>query len=184
MTVQEFVKAVGAALGKSASAIYKAIMNAKLSALIRFGIVIGVSVVTVIAIFRYLKMKKHVFTDKSKKSVVDEALELNYADVRNQSELHPVMKKVRKNLTKELKPRKKHHSSKKAQKERKKYQNVIKNLNIPEYHSSRNDDYDVLDELEMFRREMRDIDIIRNQERNIPRGKEHYNLRNVWEFGW
>ena len=184
MTVQEFVKAVGAALGKSAAAIYKAIMSAKLSALIRFGIVIGVSIATVIAIFRYLKMKKDIFNDKSKKSVVDEALELNYSDVRSQSELHPLMKKVRKNLTKELKPRKKHHSSKKVQKERNKYQNFIKNLDIPDYRSSKNDEYDVLDELEMFRREMKDIDIMRRRESKRPHKDEYYTLRNVWETAY
>lgn len=198
MTVKDFILAVAKTLGKSADKIAKAIMNAKLAGLIRFGILIGVSVVTVIAIFKFLKMKKQAYTDDSNKSVVDRALELNYSDIRNQAELHPLMKKVRKNLNKELKPRMKSGSSKKANKSREKYRKYVKDFD-PEYtkdlrrtlkdiydrddfyNFDDDDDYDLMKDLEIFKLEMRDEDRRRERARRRPRTIDDWNLRTVWE---
>ena len=179
MSVKEFIAKIAATLGKSVDKIAKAVMNANLVGLIRFGIVIGVGVVTVIAIYKFLKMKKHVYTDNTNKDVVDEGLDLNYADVRNQKELHPLMKKVRRNLNKELKPRKKKSASKKVRKDKKKYQDFMKDLDVSKY--SFDEDYDVMEDFEMFRREMKDVDMKRKRDRKRTRTVEDYNLRNVWE---
>ena len=186
MTLKQFIGSLAKVLGKSAKAIAHAVMNAKLAGLIRLGILIGVSIATIIAIYKFIKMKKHVYTDESNKSVVDETLEVNYTDVRKQEKLHPMMKKVRKNLNKELKPRLKKDSAsgmtKKQRKERRKYQNYIKNLDIntePTIYDDEN--YDVMEDFEMFRREMKDVEAKEKREEKTPQNFNDYRLRGVWE---
>jgi len=184
MTLQQFIGSLAKVLGKSAGKVAQAVMNAKLSGLIRLGILIGVSIATIIAIYKFIKMKKHVYTDESSKTVVDRALEINYTDARNQKELDPLMKKVRKNLNKEMKPRFKKDSglSKKQRKERAKYQNYIKNLDIPEFYSVYEDEnYDVMEDFNIFRREMKDVEAKRKHERKNPCDFNDYRLRGVWE---
>ena len=180
MTVKEFISAVATALGKSVSAIGKAIANANLAGLIRFGILIGVSISTIIVIFKFFKMKKEVYNDTSNKSVVDEALDLNYSDVRNQSKLDPLMKKVRKNLNKELKPRKKKHMKKKARKAQKKYYDYLK-YGVERRGGVLEDDYDLMEDFDIFRKEMKDVSKKRKADKKRSRTIDDYNLRTVWE---
>ena len=186
MTLKQFIISLAKTLGKSAKAIAHAVMNAKLAGLIRLGILIGVSIATIIAIYKFIKMKKHVYTDESNKSVVDETLEVNYTDVRKQEKLHPMMKKVRKNLNKELKPRLKKDNvsgmSKKQRKAREKYQNYIKNLDLhvePSIYDDEN--YDVMEDFEMFRHEMKDEEAKRKREEKSPKSFNDYRFRCVWE---
>lgn len=179
MTVKEFVQKVAAALGKSATKIFEAIMNADLISLAKLGILVGVSIATVILIFKYLKMKKKIYTDDSKKTTVDRALEVNYADVRNQKKLHPLMKKVNKNLKKDLKPRVKKNSSKK-----KKYRDHDRDrytVSLNEIMPS-SEDYDLFKDLELFRQEMADKQKRRQENRRkgfIP--YDDRSLKRVWE---
>ena len=105
MRVKEGLTKLMAVMGKASDKVMKAIMNANLGALIRFGIIAGVAITTVILIFKFLHDKKKMWKDEKKKTVVDKALELNYSDESNQDKLHPLMCKVEKNLVKELKPR-------------------------------------------------------------------------------
>lgn len=184
MTLKQFIISLTKVLGKSAKAIAHAVMNAKLAGLIRLGILIGVSIATIIAIYKFIKMKKHVYTDESKKDVVDDTLDINYTDVRKQENLHPLMKKVRKNLNKELKPRVKKTSgmTKKQRKAREKYQNYIKNLDIKVEPSIYDDeDYDVMEDFEIFRREMKDEEAKRKREEKAPQSFDVYRMRGVWE---
>lgn len=183
MTVSEFISKLGLVIGKSADKIIGAIMKADLISLIKFGTVIGASIATVYMIFRYFKMRKKVYSDKKTKDAVDDGLDLNYADVRKQDKLNPLMKKVRKNLTKHLKPRYKKTAgkSKKVSKERAKYQKYIKDLKIPKEDKIDEEDYDFQEDFEMFRREMKDVDKQRDEERKNPK-YDPYKLRNVWEY--
>lgn len=98
VTLKSLFGKIGKALGVGAKSVIKMVADADLLTLCKFGVVVGVAVITVRFILKYLKNRKHVYTNEENKSIVDRALEINYADRRNQHELHPLMKKVRKNL--------------------------------------------------------------------------------------
>lgn len=100
MKLKEFFVGLAKALGKGVKNIFKAICDASLTNLIKFGVVAGVATATVVAIYKFVKMKIKSYHDESEKTVVDRTLQINQDDLRNQEELHPLMKKVRKNLMK------------------------------------------------------------------------------------
>jgi hypothetical protein len=105
MTLGEFGKTMVSTTLSCAKKIGKAIMAADVTHLVKAGILIGTAVVTVAVVVRFLKQKHDVYTNEENKSVVDRSLQLNYSDLRNSRELHPMMHKVQKRLTKDLKPR-------------------------------------------------------------------------------
>ena len=183
MTVGEFFGKIGSTISKSVSQIADAVMKADLISLLKVGVVVGTGIATIVAIVRYIKQRKKVYANTQSKNVVDEALDLNYADVRKQDKLHPLMKKVRKNLTKDLKPRMKKSSSKKkkAAKERTKYKNFIKNLNVPKREEYEEEEYDFAEDFEIFKREMREQERMEQEDLENPKF-DPYRLRNVWEF--
>jgi len=96
-----------AALGGGMSAIWAAIQGAGLIGLIKVGLIAGVSIAVIVLIFKFLKNKWDMYTNKNNETVTTAALGRNYADVREQDKLHPLMKDVKKNLRKDLKPKKK-----------------------------------------------------------------------------
>ena len=175
MTIKEFVSKIAVVLGKSVNTIYKSILNANLLGLVKFGIIAGVSIATVILIFKYLKMKKKAYTNESEKTTVDRALQVNYADVRNQKELHPLMKKVKKNLKKDLKPRTKKNNKKKYRDDRDLYDVTLSEI-MPS-----SEDYDVIKDLELFRREMADKQKRREYDRKYGVLSDDRSLKRVWE---
>ena len=98
MTVAEGLAKLAASMKMSITNLIKVIAGADLLTLIKFGIIAGVAIATIILIFKFIKDRKELYKDEDEKTVVDRALEMNFADVRNQEELHPMMKKVKKNL--------------------------------------------------------------------------------------
>jgi hypothetical protein len=106
MTVKEGLSKLAACLGSNFHKVGEAVMKADMIGLIKLGVVVGVSVAVLILIFKFLRDKKKSYHDESGKTPVDKSLELNFHDARNRDKLHPLMKKVKKNLTKDLKPRK------------------------------------------------------------------------------
>jgi len=105
--VQDGLKKLAECLGKNFHKVLEAVMKADLGGLIKLGILVGVSIGTIILIFKFLRDKKKAFFDEEGKDPVDKTLDLNYHDLRQQDKLHPMMKKVRKQLVKDLKPRRK-----------------------------------------------------------------------------
>ena len=172
MSVKEFILKVGEVVKDSAIKVVDAIAGASLASLVKFGIIAGISVATVVLIFKFIKAKKKVYTDESNKTIVDRALQKNYADVRNQEELHPLMHKVKKNLKKDLKPRLKN----KIKKQQEKYRTTIDEM----FYS--NKAYDLGEDLDMFIKEMAD-----NDNRRRARAKSGYmphdnqSLKAVWD---
>lgn len=114
MTIKECLIKIADILGTSIKNIWSKLLSAKLSSIIKLGVFIGASISTVLIIIKMLKDKKKMYTNKENKTPVDEALEKNYHDMRNQDSLHPLMKKVKKNLKKDIKPRLKKAARKRA----------------------------------------------------------------------
>lgn len=107
MVVKDVLPMIGKTIVSAAKKVGEAILNADAVALGKFGIVVGVAAATVALVFKFIKDKKKAFTDEEGKSPVDKSLELNYQDARNQDKLHPMMKKVRKQLMKDIRPKRK-----------------------------------------------------------------------------
>lgn len=129
MTVKEALMKLAGVLGTSISKIGNAIANASLVSLLKVGILVGISAAVVIFLFKFFKDRRESFNDEEEMTPVDRSLKLNIADLRNQEELHPLMKKVNKNLRKELKPRK--VVSKKLKKCKKdKYKNLFEKIEL------------------------------------------------------
>lgn len=127
-TLKSAFSALWKVVSGAAKSVHKLIMGADLATLIKYGIVAGISYVVIRVIFRYIKDRKRLYHAEENKSMVDRALEMNYADARNQQELHPLMKKVRKNLHHGMSRDKKEESRKKICRGRKKYQGCIDKL--------------------------------------------------------
>lgn len=107
MRIKDILPMIGKTIVTAAKKIGAAIMNADAVALGKFGIVIGVAAATVGMIIKFIRDKKKAFTDEEGKSPVDKSLEINYQDARKQDQLHPMMKKVRKQLMKDIRPKRK-----------------------------------------------------------------------------
>lgn len=192
MTIKDAIKGIGPAIKKVAKAMVNWIVNAKIESVAKVGVGVGAAVAAVIGIVKFVKMKKESYYDETHKSTVDDALELNFADVRNQERLHPLMKKVKKNLKKDLKPRYKKSAKKKKEKNSKeKYLDFIKGFdmsfdefkdNYDEYKKEKKRNFDVLGEYELFLKRLEEQNRIEN-----GYGKYHkktradWNLREVWE---
>lgn len=196
MTVKDFFKSIIPTCKKVGVAVIKWIANAKIETVAKAGVGIGAAVAAVVGVVKFVKMKKESFYDESNKSTVDDALEINFADVRNQERLHPLMKKVKKNLKKDLKPRykksaKKSSKNSKEKSSKEKYFDFVKGFdmtfeefkdNYDKYHEEKRRNFDVLGEYELFLKQMEERKRIEN-----GYGKYHtktradWNLREVWE---
>lgn len=110
---KEGLNQIAECLKRNFHKVIKAIMKADLGGLIKLGVMIGVSVGTLILIFKFLRDKKKSYHDEKGKDPVDKTLDLNYHDLRQQDKLHPMMKKVRKQLVKDLKPRRRNGGKRK-----------------------------------------------------------------------
>lgn len=111
---------IGKAIKAGAKKIAKAINAADTKTLVKFGIVFGTAIVTAGFIIKFLRDKKKSYHSSKNKTVVDEAINVNYNDLDKQDKLHPLMKSVKKTLKKDLKPRKKKTYVNKKQKKAKK----------------------------------------------------------------
>lgn len=100
------VTEIGALLVKGAKAAGAFIMGANVTTLVSAGIAVGVIAVAAYGVIKYVRDRKAAYTDEANKSVVDRSLQLNFQDVRNQKELHPLMQSVRKQMIKDLYPKK------------------------------------------------------------------------------
>lgn len=162
-TFKEFFSRLVKAFGSASSKVLAALANANLLTLIKFGIMIGVSIITVRMFFKYLRNRRKLYSNQENMSVVDRALELNYADIRNQQELHPLMQKVKKNLRKGLTSRK---DTKDHPRKGKKYEGYLEKLGKRSRVS----------------RLLNDIDEYMDYEESneVYRGG---NLADVWRFG-
>ena len=154
VTLKNLIPTVAKAIGKGAKKIGNAILNANLISLVKFGVVLGVSAATVALIFKFLRDKRKAYHNEENKSMVDRALELNYADARKQSELHPLMKAVRKNLKKGTSNRSKKFS-KTVKKNKKKYLDFLDDLSLSEQKRRARKSLDLLDQ-EIWEDEHRD----------------------------
>lgn len=177
--VKEAFAKMGAAISKTGKSLMKSFMETKLEVLIRIGIVAGVSIATVIIIFKILKEKKKTWTDDENKNATDKALEINYAECKNHNQLHPAMKKVQKNLKKDIKPRKKKHQ---------KLTDMPEFLYVKDYaeraRQRRNEyaaNFDVLTELDIFTREMQELERQRKiKKMSGRRYTDNQSLRRIW----
>ena len=97
---------IGALIIKGAKAVAAFVAGANVTTLASIGVGIGIAAVAAFAVVKYIKDRKQIFTDEANKSVVDRSLQLNYQDVRNQEELHPLMDTVHSQLVKDLYPKK------------------------------------------------------------------------------
>ena len=107
MTIKEFFPAAWKAIKVAAKKVVDAVMGASVVGLAKFGLIIGSAAAAVAFIVKFIKDRKKAYNDRSNMTTVDRSLELNYHDIRNQEELHPVMDKVKKALTKDLYGKKK-----------------------------------------------------------------------------
>lgn len=105
--IMSALSVVGGAIKKAGVKIAASVAAADTKTLIKFGVLIGVATVTAALIIKFLKDKKKSYHSEENRTVVDEAINVNYNDLDQQEKLHPLMKKVKKNLKKDLKPRKK-----------------------------------------------------------------------------
>ena len=169
MTVAEGLAKLAASMKMSIANLIKVIAGANLLTLIKFGIIAGVAIATIILIFKFIKDRKELYKDEDEKTVVDRALEMNFADVRNQEELHPMMKKVKKNLKKELKPRKVRSNKVKAREELKSILDDIQ---------GRTSRLNVKAKLDQFLEELPEIERFEVEVYKYPSNRT---LRNVWE---
>lgn len=125
VTLKTILSGIGKAIGGGLKAAAKAVANADLITLCKYGIIIGISAVTIRYICKYLRNRRKMYMNEENKSVVDRALELNYADARNQQELHPLMRRVRKNLKRGMDRGEKEKYRNKFRKGKKKYQGYL-----------------------------------------------------------
>ena len=140
--MNEGLKKLSECLGKNFHKILDAVAKADLGSLIKLGVVAGVTIGTLVLIFKFLRDKKKSYYDEAGKTPVDKTLELNYHDLRQQDKLHPMMKKVRKQLVKDLKPRRKGGKKKSTVKK-----NVIRRYSDEardrQYKNRKADEYDL-----------------------------------------
>jgi hypothetical protein len=106
MTLREGISKLVECVGSNFHKIGEAVMGANLTSLIKVGAIAGASIAAIALVIKFIRDKKKMYKDESNKTVVDKSLDLNYRDARNRDKLHPLMKSVRKNLEKDLKPRK------------------------------------------------------------------------------
>lgn len=107
MKIKEVFPMLGKTIVSAAKRIGVAFLNANALSLIKFGIVAGTAAATIALIIKFIRDKRRSYTSEEGKSPVDKSLELNYRDAKNHDKLHPLMKKVRKQLIKDIKPKKK-----------------------------------------------------------------------------
>lgn len=191
MTVKEVIKGIGPAIKTGVKAMITWLANAKIESVAKVGVGVGAAVAAVFGIVKFVKMKKETYHDESNKSTVDDALEINFADVRNQERLHPLMKKVKKNLKKDLKPRYKKSAKKQKKSKKEDYLDFIKNCdmsfeefvdNYDEYCKERDRKFDVLGEYDLFMKQMEERKRIENgYAKYHKRTRADWNLREVWE---
>lgn len=167
------LKAVGKAIKNNAAKIAKAIADAKVETLLKLGIVSGVAIAAAIVVLKFLNDKRKMYKSLKNKTTVDEAIDVNYADVKKQEKLHPLMKKVKKNLKKDLKPRKDKRYYER-EKRSKKTKRVLDDAAIDALDKELYKEYvEFLNNLEFERAHRREIDSIYSQE-------DPYSLRTLW----
>lgn len=170
--IKKAIGVIGSAIKAGASKIVKAIVAADTATLMKFGILIGVSVVTVTLVFKFLRDKKNFCNSDENKTVVDEAININYNDLDQQDKLHPLMKKVKKNLKKDLKPRKQiSKKDKKVAKSKKVFDDAAKKAYINRVNKKYDD---FLKEMDFDREYQDEIRELWSQEDNMS-------LRTIWD---
>lgn len=169
MTVKEGLAKLAKVLGTSLAKVGSAIANASLAGLLKLGILVGVSAAVVMFLFKFFKDRRDAFNDEEEKTPVDRALQVNYADLRNQEELHPLMKKVNKHLRKELKPRK--IVSKKLKKGKKtKYRDLFEKIELD------NEREELEQHLYRFLNNLEESDRYEEELAKYPSDRTYYNV--------
>lgn len=128
MSVKELIKSLPGMVKDLFIKVGTKIANAKVETIVKLSVSLGLSVAVVLFILKFLKDKKASYTDENEKTLVDEALEINYNDIRKQKKLHPLMNKVVDELESELKPRTK-SMTKKARTAKEELSKIQKDVN-------------------------------------------------------
>lgn len=128
MSVKELIKSLPGMVKDLFIKVGTKIANAKVETIVKLSVSLGLSVAVVLFILKFLKDKKASYTDENEKTLVDEALEINYNDIRKQKKLHPLMNKVVDELESELKPRTK-SMTKKARAAKEELSKIQKDVN-------------------------------------------------------
>ena len=126
MTIGAFLTAAKEVVCIAAAKAVEGFLALSLTEVAKVGILVGAAAVTVYGVYKFFKNKKKVMNDENQKNPYEKVRDVDYADVRNQKQLHPTVKKaVKKAFKKELKPRynSKYKISKKARKALKKSKN-------------------------------------------------------------
>lgn len=161
------------AIKAGAKKIAAAVAAADTKTLLKFGVVFGTAIVTAALIVKFLRDKKKSYHSSKNKTVVDEAINVNYNDPDKQDKLHPLMKSVKKVLKKDLKPRttKKSSKNKKQNKSKKVWDKAAQEA----YVNRVNRQFDEFIKEKDFEHEYRDeIEELWNQEDNES-------LRSLWD---
>jgi len=177
MTVKEFAKKMLSTVVTAAKKLGKLIIESDSKSVAKVGVLIAATITTIAAAIAYVKNRRHVYCNEDNKSMVDRALQINYADLRNQKALKPTMKKVNKSLNNELRLRK----SKKAfrNKNGKTYREFEEIMNSKRRNKRLKENGPVaLSELESFARDMEDLEAVEASRK----GKTNdFALRRAWE---
>ena len=191
MTVKELIKGIVPAIKTGAKFVVNMFANAKIETIVKIGAGLGAAAVVAFGIVKFIKMKKEAFSDESNKSTVDDALEINFTDIRKHDKLNPLMKKVKKNIRKELKPRYKKSVKKNKKSKKEKYLDFIKYFdmsfdefkeNYDEYCEEKQRNFDVLGEYDLFMEQMKEKQRIDNGYKTYhKKTRADWNLREVWE---
>lgn len=185
--VKEGLKQLSECLGKNYHKVLDAVMKADLGGLIKLGILVGVSIGTIVLIFKFLRDKKKSYHDEEGKDPVDKTLDLNYHDLRQQDKLHPMMKKVHKQLIKDLKPRRRGGRKKKSPYKKdviRRYSDDARERQKSEDRRRRNrdrDDYDLeADTADANARLRYFLDHDDDFREDYPNVDDHESLHRVW----
>jgi len=173
MTLKEFLVATKTAIINGAKKIITALFNANMANIVKAGIFVGASALTVVAVLRYIKHKRHVYNNEENKSVVDRALQINFTDMRNIRELNPLMGSVKKRLMKDSKPRT--TSKKKFKNKKGSWFNYLASISNDVDDEPTRRGPVALHELERFKMEM---DAIERERRY--RDDDGFSLRRCW----
>ena len=111
-TLKAGLAKIAGVVGGLFSSAVAAISGMGLAELIKIGLIAGVSIAVIVLIFKFLRDKWRMYTHRDN-TVTEAAIGRNYADLREQDVLHPLMYEVKSSLRKDLKPRKKKGGKKK-----------------------------------------------------------------------
>ena len=98
-------------LGRGIRSLINLVLNAKAENILKASLFIGGILITFVLYMKALRDKQKMYRDNSRKSVVDDALGLNYADCENHEHLNPLLKKIKKSFNGKKRKKKSHKNA-------------------------------------------------------------------------